>query len=178
VDPGGSGLRYCIERYIPAEDFCYWIIGCGNGDNRGTDPAGGSFKSQTLIFQSAAGQWATTNTAGYSQLTGGLFSLGPYQGTMNCSFFKSKVLGETYLSSNCSAVNGIDSALGVIRTDVTIAHTATGGVVWSAYGTLFPNAEIWMYGAPEGPTLLLDFQTPYTEPFSGLNNTGNLMPGS
>jgi hypothetical protein len=34
-----------------------------------------------------------------------------------------------------------------------------------------------MYGGSEGPTLLLNFETPLGEPIFGLQNTGNLITG-
>jgi hypothetical protein len=78
----------------------------------------------------------------------------------------------TTLLSSCSSVNGINSALGTIQTSVWIALTEHGAVA-GGYGSLFPNAEVWMYGTSEGPTLLVDFQTQYLEPVIGLSQTGS-----
>jgi hypothetical protein len=67
--------------------------------------------------------------------------------------------------------------LGTIQTQITIEEWGSGAAVVSAHGTLFPNAEVWMYGGPGGPTLLLDFNSPYSGPIRGLSVTGDLLTG-
>ena len=47
-------------------------------------------------------------------------------------------------------------------------------MVWSAHGTMYPNAEIWVCGGPRGPELLLDYRTGYSEPIMGLGPKGDL----
>ena len=48
----------------------------------------------------------------------------------------------------------------------------------TAAGTLYPNAETWVYGEATGPRLLLSFVTPGSEPFSGLMLIGDMITGA
>ena len=181
-DPGGSGVRYCIERYIPDAQFCYGgSLLCGNGDSRGPSASGGTYKSQTLISRDHAGNVTFANTAGYSSLSPFFGEpTTPAQGRMECqsNATKSKVLGITLFQSSCSATNGINALLGSIETDVMILEGRGGAIVVQAAGTMYPNLEVWMYGGTAAPQLLHSFESQFEEPFLGLAQYGNLVGGN
>jgi len=69
---------------------------------------------------------------------------------------------------------GITASIGSIVTNVSIYETSMGGIFGNAWGTLYPNAEVWVYGEPEGSVQMLNFQTAEQEPSRGLQAYGSL----
>jgi RHS repeat-associated protein len=64
-DPGGPGIRYCLEAFIPEPS-----IGPFVGDNRGPTAADGSFRMRMDIHQSSNGMTVADVTPGVSSLQG------------------------------------------------------------------------------------------------------------
>jgi RHS repeat-associated protein len=69
-DPGGPGTRYCIETYIPSAKA--WGF---NGDNRGPDPNGGTYRTHQGISLNPDGSIDESHRPGRS-IYHGLSALG------------------------------------------------------------------------------------------------------
>ena len=168
ADPGGVGLRYCIDAYI--EDKRVRLIGAG--DNRGTNPSGGTFRTRQYVFSNGGSDaWA-----------GDSFVLGvPLMGTANCeSTVKTVPLSGRKITVSCTAWNGWAFITGdppfsyrfVIRED----HAGVASVV-SAYGTSFPSFEIYQYGGSAGTQRVYNYShTKYGTAVGDLSKGPGALP--
>jgi RHS repeat-associated protein len=141
ADPGGVGLRYCIDAYI--EDKRVRRIGAG--DNRGTNPSGGTYRTRQFVLSNGGSEaWA-----GESIVLGV-----PLMGTANCqSAVKAVPLSGRKITVSCTAWNG----WAFITGDPPLSYRF---VIWedqagvarvvSASGTAFPSFEVYQYGGPAG----------------------------
>ncbi|HQY58231.1 MAG: RHS repeat-associated core domain-containing protein [Nitrospira sp.] len=151
MDPGGSGLRYCVDAYIPDKD----VLVFGYGDNRGPDSAGGTFRTRQLLGSDAK----VKNAAGISKSKFGVSLPGELG---SCSARVSHVpLGGRKIKFECEAINGFHIPPWPLKYHFAIFEKSDGSAsVTSAAGTTFPNYEIWQYGGPNGPTQVYDYRTP------------------
>jgi len=149
VDPGGPGVRYCVDRFIPSRFACPFPYPCGTGDNRGTGSNTGdeSYRVRQLIRSDGGVQ----SHAGISGL--GFFGWFPRRGTLEGCTEQAQP-GDVRVS--CTAYNGYSGAPGSpgpIGTQVQI-YESEGRVTVSAFGTLYPSLEVWQYGGSARPQLL------------------------
>lgn len=141
-DLGGSGLRICIDTFIP--EVSVWGF---TGDNRGPLSDGGTFRTQQLLNLSPDGSIGEQHSTGLSKL----------------GFLRRKgVLGHcgvTRLSGrkfrvSCAASDGLFLGLAPNASyDLTFVDTPDGLRV-SGYGTTYPNLEVWEYQDGASPQLL------------------------
>ncbi len=168
ADPGGVGLRYCIDAYIEDKRVRY----IGAGDNRGTNPSGGTFRTRQFVFSNGGSEaWA-----------GDSFVLGvPLMGTANCeSTVKTVPLSGRKISVSCTAWNGWAFVTGdpplsyrfVIRED----QAGVASVV-RASGTSFPSFEIYQYGGPAGIQRVYNYShRNYGTTIGDLSNGPDVLP--
>lgn len=146
VDPGGNGVRYCIEEYIP--EARAWGF---DGDNRGPMAHGGSFRAQQLIWFNGSGQVQSSTTAGVSRLFGfdaQAGNQGPHsvKGSTSC--------GETVVNAINNTSNGyFQPGIAPYAWYNLTIRTAGGSGKVSGQLSPFPNLEVWQYGI--GPPKLL-----------------------
>ena len=144
ADPGGIGPRYCIDSFIEDKR----VRGLGAGDDRGTDPASGTYRTHQLLFPGGGSDaWA-----GYTYVLGV-----PLQGTARCNMTR---LSGRKIRASCTAWNGYawltqDSPL--IYEFVIRERPDGSAEMVSAYGTSFPSFEIYQYGGPTGQPELVYF---------------------
>ena len=156
VDPGGPGLRYCVDRFIPGSDALFGSA----GDNRGPDASGGRFRIRQLIYQLEDGATAYESIAGITEVDWAFVHLENPGRLSKCdaSAKKSIALGGRDIIVSCLGGHGVLWWLpGVpeIHHPVQIHEGEDGQAsVVAALGTSFPSMEIWQYGGPDGPQLI------------------------
>jgi RHS repeat-associated protein len=148
TDPGGPGLRYCMNRYIP-DPTSAWIF---QGDNRGADPNGGTFKSQQMLN----GSGESTCRPGVSTIVGTAISNEGSVGQCEMNISGRKNGGRT-ISMGTIATNGLLPFAPPIQTQVTINEGPNGQTNVTVRGTPYPSMEVWQYGGPGGPTLIYHY---------------------
>ncbi|MGH7701926.1 MAG: RHS repeat-associated core domain-containing protein, partial [Gemmatimonadales bacterium] len=149
-DPGGPGLRYCMHRYIPDPTS----FGIFQGDNRGADPDGGTFKSQQML----TGNGVSSCTAGESTIVGTPISAEGSVGQCDARISGRKDGGRT-IGLQTTATNGLVPFGPLIETDVTIDEGPFGETSVEVSGTPYPSMEVWQYGGPGGPRLIYQYTT-------------------
>ncbi len=150
VDPGGPGIRYCIERYIPTETTRIPLPILDqiefSGDNRGPSAEGGTFKLRQFISIRPDG------TVDYLEDVGWTTGLGRHeQGVLG-----SCVAGVQVGTSGAAIAASCEGFIGVIGkfappigSFFVIQQSASGKArILAASGTPYPSAEIWQYGGP------------------------------
>lgn len=150
TDPGGEGLRYCIETFIPQES----AFGFG-GDDRGPSSDGGTFRTQQLIFKDECGETTSTDDVGESKL--GRFRRkgvkGPFL-TKVLSFGNSRAI----LAAGAASDGLLFGAAPYARYNMTILERADGSAeVVTGEATPFPSLEVWQYGGPNGSELIYHY---------------------
>jgi RHS repeat-associated protein len=163
-DPGGTGVRYCIERLIPTAIACHIL--CGTGDNRGPSANTGTFKVRPFVLADGT----VTATAGDSGI--GPDGLLPRTGELTACAGVSSGGG---IETACGAYNGYrgwpDAPNDPIYTRLRIVESA-GRVTVSAFGTYYPSLEVWRYGGG-GPQLVFYYNGEAVG-LSGLSSRGTL----
>jgi RHS repeat-associated protein len=154
VDPGGPGIRYCIDRFIPQQ-----FIAGGEGDNRGADDGSrnpdNTFRIRQLIFREDNGSLGYIQEAGVSR---GLGQEAPGRlERCGVAVTKSQVLQARRIVARCQGSNGlIPTNLGpAIKTEVVIQETP-GNLQVVAAGTPYPFLEVWQY-SDSGSSLIFFF---------------------
>ena len=152
VDPGGPGLRYCIDAYI--EDKSVRVIGAG--DDRGPDPFGGTYRSRQLVRPDGSPQ--VENKPGVTTLRYPATSIAR-EGTLGVcgAIVRASPLGGRKIVVYCSATNGFAIRIGDLVFDNALSYNFT---IWEkpdgtaevvkAYGTPYPSFEIYQYGRNSG----------------------------
>ena len=151
IDPGGPGIRYCIDRFIRDADVFPLD---GGGDNRGANANGGTFRTRQLIYQAADGSVMTQEAAGVTHFFGGAYPgfLGACGSAVSTS---SRVKGGRSIESTCSASNGFLPGGPEISHLIQIAEDASGHASVTLIQTSeYPAMEVWQYGGPHGPQLI------------------------
>ncbi len=153
-DPGGPGLRYRIERYIPTASS-----GGFEGDDRGPNANGGTFRIRQWMFQDPSGETSGDTVVGLTRT-----AFPPdfaRQGVRRpCSWeVMTLKIGGRKIRARCAAGNGFLFGLAPdITYDVTIFERRDGTAsVVNASGSPYPSMEIWQYGGSGGPRLIYDF---------------------
>jgi RHS repeat-associated protein len=171
VDPGGPGIRYCVERFIATRFACPFPYPCGVGDNR--DASADSGEDSYRVRQLIRADGTVTNLAGVSRL--GYFGWFPSRGTLeNCT--EQTTPGNANVS--CTAYNGYPHLPGTpaaIRTQVQISES-NGRVLITAFGSFYPSLEVWRYGAG-GPHLVYFYDARAVDIWS-LGHVGHLPNSS
>jgi RHS repeat-associated protein len=156
VDPGGPGIRYCVDRFIPQAR-----IAGGEGDNRGpqANEPESTYRIRQLIYRNADGSPAYDQDAGITRAFGR-----EGKGTLeDCGarITKSKALeGGRLIAVGCVGRNGVLTAgfVPAIYHTAFIIERADGRADASVFGTPYPSMEIWQYGGPGGaPRLVFYF---------------------
>jgi RHS repeat-associated protein len=155
-DPGGPGIRYCIERFIPEAS----AMGA-TGDNRSYQSSGGTYRIHQAVFQRADGTTTYSQDAGVSHI--GLVN---EKGRLSdcLAVVVSLPLGGRKITVECAGLIGGagDNPLSPfwwaptpeIFHLVRITEDATGRVASVVgFGTPYPAMEIWQYGGTKGPQL-------------------------
>jgi len=151
ADPGGGGIRYCINAYIPNRSTSgFW------GDNRGPSSNGGSYR----IGQAVGGNGIVTNlTPGdTATVVPGLPAKPGISGGCGGAALPRK-LGGRKIFLYCSGWNGWlgPNFAPPIYYDAVIIEEANGDARVINYNrTSFPALELWQYGGSEKPRLLLN----------------------
>jgi len=131
-DPGGSGIRFCIEQYIP-EKSAWWF----QGDNRGPMPNGGTFRDQQMLTPGPGGYQSKTKP-GLSCI-GGICrpaAQGP-SGATGCDTIHAWNKASDGWGFGHAPSTGYD---------VTITINPDGPAQVSGVSSAYPNMEIWEYG--------------------------------
>lgn len=157
ADPGGPGIRYCIEAFIPeatAPSFgSKWSDFVG--DDRGPMADGGTYRFHQAIFQDANGVTTESHVAGISKLVDGTQER--QADIWMCGYQKARVLGGRDIAVTCSVSDGLlnagESSLLVQAPPVgyvfKIGERNGQAQVVSAFGTTYPSYEVWQYGNGE-----------------------------
>jgi RHS repeat-associated protein len=144
TDPGGPGVRYCIDRFIPTGSSCVLVL-CFRGDARGplAESAAGSFRSRQLLLSDGS----VRSVAGVTRLEP--FGWPASEGALeNCT----SSTGSS-IDVSCSATNGLMPFAPPIHTRVKI-NVVDGHVSVVAAGSRYPSLEVWQYGGSSGPQLV------------------------
>lgn len=154
-DPGGPGIRYCIETFIP--QHMAWGFG---GDNRSPDPDGGTFRTHQRIFQTPSGLTRVRHLPGTS-------TFGPFEREAELGHFSSHVkalsLGGRKITVSGAASDGLLFGLAPeAYYRLRILETADGSArvvpMPGGEATAFPSIEVWQYGGPgSGPRLIYTY---------------------
>ncbi len=144
-DPGGLGLRYCMNRYIPDPTS----FGIFKGDNRGAHHDEGSFKSQQMLN----GNNVSSCAAGFSAIVGTSIERQGSVGECAARVSGRKDGGRT-ISLRTTATQGLLPFAPPIQTGVTIREGPNGEADVKVWGTRYPSVEVWQYGGPGGPKLI------------------------
>jgi RHS repeat-associated protein len=159
-DPGGPGIRYCVQAFIP--DTHVGLTGF-QGDGRGPQPDGGTFRfgQNVTYFQAGA---AIDNYAGVSHF--GPWGIEAHLAHCNgSSRLLPKLHGrKTHLS--CAGSDGWLFGLAPNAAyDLTITDTASGTTI-TGTATTYPSIEVWQYG--NGDPKLVFYQDARPEWFTEL----------
>jgi RHS repeat-associated protein len=141
TDPGGTGIRFCIEQYIP-EDSAWGF----KGDNRGPNSNGGTFRDQQMLTLGPDGYQSDT-FKGISTLWG--YGIPATQGP-----------GGAKTGRSCGATNNINAwnnaadgwGLGIFapytgyNLNITLNADGQASVTGGLYSD-YPNLDVWEYGA-------------------------------
>jgi len=151
TDPGGNGIRYCINAFIPQST----VMGF-KGDDRSFDPNGGSYRVEVQITQGSDGQTTFAFHIGYSHPD--IFGIvgPPQQGVGACTAKSSAMLvSGKEIKVRCEAgVGYLAKVAPPIYFDLTIWETESGVSVSASPDTTdFPSLEVWQYGAGCDPRL-------------------------
>lgn len=146
-DPGGPGIRYCMNRYIHDETSFFFF----RGNDRAPESNGGGFKSQ----QTFDGNGMSKCRPGVSTVRLINFSQEGSVGT--CDGYQIPLSGRKdsrQIFMDTTATHGILTFGPPIQTTVTITEGPNGQTSVSVWGTSYPSIEIWQYGGPNGPKLI------------------------
>jgi RHS repeat-associated protein len=149
VDPGGSGLRYCIEAFIPQAT----AMGFG-GDYRGptsVDPDKGGFRTRQLIYQTADGETTSSHQVGtstFGSLSRTAVDLGFDAG--GTSLFDSRLL----MASGAASDGLLFGLAPPLQYNLAILEAPDGSTKVAGKATAYPSLEVWQYGGSEGPHLV------------------------
>jgi len=153
-DPGGPGIRYCIEAFIPEATASSYGTKWSDfvGDNRGPMANGGTYRFHQSIYQLPNGTTTESHVAGISKLVDG--SQQRQADFWICGGQKAKVLGGRDFAVSCSASDGLlaagSSSLLVQAPPVgyvfKIEERNGQAQVVSPFGTKYPSYEVWQYG--------------------------------
>jgi len=142
IDPGGNGVRYCIDAFISQD----WIGARQHrGDNRGSSAFisnGEDYRARVLIANYGGGYdfypaIGVSHDSSGNSMAGTLDSWAT--GTDNYDFFSFYVETSNALAQ-ASLPSLIQWAVPSVKLDITIL----GSQVWGTR-TSFPSLEIWMY---------------------------------
>jgi RHS repeat-associated protein len=164
TDPGGPGARICVDRYIPTPRTPFPFP--FDGDNRGADPNGGTYRTQQLIFPND-GHMTEICTMGDSTI-GGHFPIPGWPGPHSLHGRKDGTI-------QASCAGGFGYGFGMapdIQTNVTISPD--GSV--SVSGTTYPSVEVWEYQDGQPPQLLFNYNAAGGSPFDLFNGVKPLPP--
>ena len=168
-DPGGSGIRYCIDTYIP-QDWV-WSVPSLNiqgfkGDNRGPQAYGGTlggFRTEQLIYQGSSGTTTSSFRPGVSTFCafGGCVSADAVAGAAGFSV-QDQAAGGRIIQAYGAASDGLfhgaaPNASYNLRIFESGDANATAWVIGAV--TPYPNTEVWQYGGPNGPQLILNYDS-------------------
>jgi RHS repeat-associated protein len=142
-DPGGAGLRYCIDRFIPAQlSMGFW------GDNRGPTATGNNTYRMRITVDD---EGIKCNLGETRPL------LGPPRPGIpgaNVHGVIPRPLGGRKIFFHCEGWNGWTGpglSPGPIVTIGTIVEDGQGNVLSvSLGGTPYPGVEVWQYGGQSG----------------------------
>jgi RHS repeat-associated protein len=152
-DPGGSGIRYCIETFIPQP----WIKGF-KGDNRGPESDSDSFRTQQFIYQGPDGTTIESHTPGTSNFQNRV-TRDAVMGSCHATT-KSLPMGGRKFTASCSASDGLFFGLApYLHYFLAIAESGGSAQVIAAFGTAFPSIEVWQYGGSGGPNLVYHYDS-------------------
>jgi RHS repeat-associated protein len=159
-DPGGLGLRYCIDRFISARSTIgFW------GDNRRPVGSGPNTYRMRITVSEEGIKCRLGDTAPW---------VGPWrQGIRGAEVHGiiPRPLGGRKIFFHCEGWNGWTGpglSPGPIVTIGTIVEDARGNVLSiSLGGTPYPAAEVWQYGSAGGqPVLLGQYPASGTSPWN------------
>lgn len=144
-DPGGRGTRICIATFIPKKTF-----GGFRGDNRGPNPAGGTFRTQQTINvtkPSLMGVLKEKFTPGIS-----VFGSKARQGEVAKQEVSPSSKG---IVAKAEASDGLlYGAAPNAEYNLTLRPTGDGGLKVTGTHTDFPSLEVWRYDNGKTPQLL------------------------
>ncbi len=151
-DPGGTGIRYCVQTFIPDST----ALGVFKGDNRATscNDQKGSFRS----FQTLDGFWPGTTESIDIPWMGSINEKGA-AGPGTYSMVTNLRLGGRKIRFRGEATNGILSKMfgGLIPGvpprlwyDMTIVEDANGNAIMKGNSSSFPSLEVCQYGGANG----------------------------
>jgi RHS repeat-associated protein len=143
-DPGGGGIRYCVQAFIPSKT-ALWVF---KGDNRSS-----TCNSPSATYRSF--QWSSDGSSGLKPgTTGDIF--GNYaEGVVGPSSVDVTALplGGRKVHFQAEVTNGlIPSIAPPLWYDITIAEGQNGNASLSGASSSFPGLEVCQYGGPNGTT--------------------------
>jgi len=153
-DPGGKGIRFCMETFIPADDIGFGIK--GDGDDRSYNPDGGTYRTHQevnvdLQSRTSEGRKDTGPTRG------------PYgrEGKASGSTLEQDVEwtrdgGAIVRISGNESIPTIPGAPG-ITVDLKIKISDKGEMCVTGDHDGFPGYELWVYREGRPPVPLYGF---------------------
>jgi RHS repeat-associated protein len=167
-DPGGSGIRYCIETFIPQS----WVYGF-KGDDRDPNSGGGTFRTQQFIYQGPDGTTLEAHNPGTSNFLN-LFREPAVMGTCYATT-KTIPLSGRKITAFCSGSDGLFfGSAPYLDYFLAIAEMGGSAQVVAAFGTAFPSIEVWQYGAAGGPNLVYHYDAKAAG--TGLSDLYSIVP--
>jgi RHS repeat-associated protein len=142
TDPGGSGIRFCINAFIPQDSMLGF-----SGDSRGALSNGGSYRFQQMVTRAADGSLRQATMMGISRF-------GPFEREAEQGVCGGRGNAGT-LTLTCSASDGLlFGAAPWVGYYLQIRESASGGTVQHVFASAWPSLEVWQYSDSGSPRLL------------------------
>src|SRR6266508_1099145 len=139
TDPGGSGIRYCTNAFIPQDSMLGFL-----GDNRGALANGGSYRFQQMITRTADGQLNLATTMGTS-------IIGPFRRQAEQGLCGGRG-APGVITLTCSASDGVLGGLAPwVGYYLQIRESHSGGAVQHVFASQWPSLEVWEYQDGQAP---------------------------
>ncbi len=148
VDPGGEGIRYCLEQWIPY-DQVWGFRGDGNRGPR-ANVNDNFWRTRQLIFQDQNGAATSTERVNFTtRLSDGETKPGTV-GFQNFGVDSETCPDGRVIAASNHGGNRFPPLAPKTGFDVSIFEDNAGNVRVSGSHNLFPSLEIWQYGGPTG----------------------------
>jgi RHS repeat-associated protein len=130
TDPGGSGIRFCIQSFIPHDSVLGFV-----GDSRGASPDGGTFRTNHSVFLDGR---SPTFEAGVS-IWGPYAERGFVHGHLAVAY-------EGSIFAAAAAGDGLGYGFAPpLHYNLTVVPDGEGGYDVSGTHSAFPSFEVWVY---------------------------------
>jgi hypothetical protein len=149
TDPGGSGIRYCINAFIPQGTVNF---GFATDDRVGPKADGGTYRFELRIRRNDDGSVAFDARPGTS-----IFDFGPFHAEASALMGQCSASGQgSTIEASCLAKDGIGWGLAPeVGFNLLIGESGEDAVVLGGDASSFPSLEVWRYQDGRGPQQVL-----------------------